>query len=588
MFRRVPSIVGPLFAAVPLIVVPQPVRAQQPVPPAASSVPGPSPGELPLSDPSYAALRTLARKGLVEGLPPDTDPFGGRIGLTRYEMASFVARMIRRLEPLLRPTAAGTPRAAVSTEDLALARTLVGRFRVELAVIGVDLERLAREIPEIAPLSSEPSDPPSVSTGEAVRSSLGQVIIIPEHTGDETSLLYRLQNRLTGYFQFRYDALLGERDLFRSTGGGGSGPRPGTGGPAVGAANSGFLVRRGRIRVSEQLTPRDEFVFQIDLPTNAAPNIRDAFVRVLDFPVRNLALRAGQYAFSYGWEYLYSSRSRETPERALGFSDSTQASLIYKSSVSPVAGEVTPGSVLPFFNDQDRDIGVEIAYGAPWKRGPVPRAAFSIIQGEGRGGGGQRSLNSVYDIVASVEATESRANARFGAGLSYYRGAIPVRSGPSSAAGQGASPSAVPPPFVNARREFGGAYLRYQTRGAEYRAEYSGGAYEVTPDRARHLPGNRFDAWYIVTRQPLARWLEGYVKYDEFNPVRSDELVGGVKGGSLSRRAFHLGVLYQYTPATRFRVNFIQGLTPYDPSAPAGSRLRSHLGLLQAEIQMVY
>jgi hypothetical protein len=558
----------------------EPVRHLQAPPPVAESgispSPPASPRDLPVGHFSYDAIRTLTRHGYLEGFPSDTDPFQSRT-VTRYEMASLTARVMRFIQVSRQQRSPGGA-TVLSQENRALVQRLVAEFRLELAVMGVDLNWDARVTPEAA----GPSDSGTKPNGSAAPpQSLARLMIDPERSGDEASrLLSRLQGRVSGYLQFRHDALIGSSELFRGAGAEGSGQRPSLGGPAVGGPSSGFLVRRGRLRIGDQLSPRDEYVFQLDLPTNGDVNVRDAYVRLLDFPARDFAFRAGQFAFTYGFEYLYSSRARETPERALGYSDSTQAGLIFKQSVASVGGTVTPGSVLPFFFNQDRDIGVDIAWGAPRAQGMVPRAAVAIIQGEGRGSGGQRSLNNVYDVVASLELLDQTAPDLLGVGLSYYRGALPVRSA--------APTGSVPAPFTNARRVFGGAYVRYQTGGREYRAEYSGGLFEVTPDRALYLKDNRFSAWYVVTRQPITRRLEGYLKYDEYNPARRNTVIAGVKGSDLSRKTLSLGLLYEYTESTRIRLNYSQGLSPYDPSRPGNDPLRGQVGLLQTEFQILY
>ena len=76
------------------------------------------------------------------------------------------------------------------------------------------------------------------------------------------------------------------------------------------------------------------------------------------------------------------------------------------------------------------------------------------------------------------------------------------------------------------------------------------------------------------------------------NPASAAEptgaVIAGVKGSDLTRKTLSVGTSYQFTKATRFKVNYSQGLTPYDVSAPPGDILRSQLGLLEAEVQMVY
>ena len=556
-------------AALPGTALATPVNAQTQPPPADT------PGVLPSDHFSYEAIRKFGQAGLIEGYPAGTDVIMGRI-LTRFEMATLVARHFTRLGNLARLPE--SERSEIDDDALRMSLRLGTEFRNELKAIGYDFKRAAGMIPEVAELADE--DVPEREVREAVRTF--EALVDPTHKGDEGGLPSRKDDRLSGYFQLRFDSLVGPSELFDSAGGGGTGPRPSIGGPAVGGARSGLAVRRGRIKISDRFTKRDEFTFQIDLPSNSSVNVRDAFVRVADFPAKDFAMRFGQYAFAYGYEYIASSRSRETPERALGFSDSTQASFIYKSRVSSTGGVVTPGSILPFFVDQDRDIGIELAWAAPKRKEAFnPRASVNVIQGEGRAGSGQRSLNNVYDVTGSVEVIRARGPEETAFGLSFYDGAIPVRSAPPDGDGNVA-------PFVNAKRTFGGLYGRYKSARTEFRAEYSGGAYEVTPDRALVLDGNRFGAWYVAARQYVSPRVETFAKYDEFHPVRSGTVVAGVRGSDLATKTLQVGVMWYATEGTRFRINYEQGFAAYDPSAPEDSPLRDKLGLIQIDIQQVF
>jgi|GEM_PF-1846001 Phosphate-selective porin O and P. len=539
------------------------------------AVPAASLRVLPSDHFSYEVMRRFGQAGWIEGYPAGTDVIQGRI-LTRFEMASLVARHLTRLGNLARLPESEQP--DVPADDLRLSLRLAREFQRELVAMGYDFKRAAAMVPEVADLADGAIPPEEVAQAKSTLSR----IVVNSREGDEEGLLSRLENRVSGYFQFRYDSLIGPGALFNAAGDGGDGQRPSGDGPSVGGPRSGFAIRRGRLKVSDRFTERDEFTFQIDLPSNSSPNVRDAFVRVFDFPAKNFAMRFGQYAFPYGFEHIASSRFRETPERALGFSDSTQASFLYKTRVSDTGGVVTPGSVLPFFVDQDRDIGVELAWAAPEKEGAfTPRASFNVLQGEGRAGSGQRSLNNVYDIMGSVEAVRERGLEEMSFGLSFYNGTLSVRSAAPDAEGNLA-------PFRYAKRAFGGAYARYRTERTEVRGEYSGGLYEVTPDRALFADGNRFQAWYVAARQFVAPKVELYAKYDEFHPVRGNTMVAGVRGADLARKTLQVGAMWHATEGTRFRVNYGQGFTRYDASAPEGSPLRDKLGLLQIEVQQVF
>ena len=55
----------------------------------------------------------------------------------------------------------------------------------------------------------------------------------------------------------------------------------------------------------------------------------------------------------------------------------------------------------------------------------------------------------------------------------------------------------------------------------------------------------------------------------------------------VGRKTLAGGLLYQLDTATRFRLWYAKGLTPYDPSAVSGP-MRSRLGLLTGEVQVVF
>jgi len=80
-------------------------------------------------------------------------------------------------------------------------------------------------------------------------------------------------------------------------------------------ADNRFLIRRGRLKMTYASQPVTA-VFQIDA-TDRGISLRDAYVDFA-FPgaLKNLSLKAGLFKRPFGFELLYSSESRESPERA--------------------------------------------------------------------------------------------------------------------------------------------------------------------------------------------------------------------------------------------------------------------------------
>jgi hypothetical protein len=92
---------------------------------------------------AYEAIQDLAGKGLIKGYPPDGKFLGGRT-LTRYEMASLIQRVVSRMDDLLQQHS----KAEQDTLNSSLGeiRELVNGFKLELTVIGTDMERVKQDL----------------------------------------------------------------------------------------------------------------------------------------------------------------------------------------------------------------------------------------------------------------------------------------------------------------------------------------------------------------------------------------------------------------------------------------------------------
>jgi hypothetical protein len=141
--------------------------------------------------------------------------------------------------------------------------------------------------------------------------------------------------------------------------------------------------------------------------------------------------------------------------------------------------------------------------------------------------------------------------------------------------------------FKNAARRLNALETRWVAKsGLELRYERIDGRYDVTPDRSLFLANNHVHAWYATVRQPLSAKTIFSATYDVFNPT--NHMVAGVTAADYARKTLQGGFLHQLAPGTRLRLWYVQGLTPYDPSAALGSAARKKLGQVIGEIQIEY
>lgn len=388
------------------------------------------------------------------------------------------------------------------------------------------------------------------------------------------------RHHVSGYLQLRFDSLIADRSLVNNGGSGGAGPRPTNGGPFVGGPSQSFLIRRGRLKLDGPLNDKDKYVVQLDFGNVGPVNLRDAFVDLKTSLPKNTNLRLGQFPPHFSYTLPYSSRLRESPERPLGFSDSSNAAVIFKSGQSASAGEITPGSVIPLFNNQDRDAGAALSWSLPkLAEKTTGTLTYGLFNGEGRDAAGLRNLGGGLTGITRAEAVRIVSSGTLTVGSSLYRGGMPVRSG-AIVDGKAA-------PFVKARRNFDGIDARFVAPNhAELRAEYLSGTFEETPDRARFLAKNKVSARYATARYPINKKSDFAVVYDEFRPT--NQTVAGVSATDYERKTLQFGVMHQLAPNTRLRLWYAKGLSAYDPSAAVGAAGRKRVGVLIGELQIEY
>ncbi len=101
--------------------------------------------DVPTDHWAFDAIAELAAKGIIEGFPDGT--FKGERGVTRYEVAMIVARILARIEAIKIPApAAAAPAPQVTRADVQTIQRLVNEFRAELAALGVRVTAVEEEL----------------------------------------------------------------------------------------------------------------------------------------------------------------------------------------------------------------------------------------------------------------------------------------------------------------------------------------------------------------------------------------------------------------------------------------------------------
>src|SRR5256712_4000260 len=101
--------------------------------------------DVPTDHWAFDAIAELAAKGIIEGFPDGT--FKGDRGVTRYEVAMIVARILARIEAIKIPApAAAAPAPQVTRADVQTIQRLVNEFRAALAALGVRVTAVEEEL----------------------------------------------------------------------------------------------------------------------------------------------------------------------------------------------------------------------------------------------------------------------------------------------------------------------------------------------------------------------------------------------------------------------------------------------------------
>ena len=143
-----------------------------------------------------------------------------------------------------------------------------------------------------------PPEPPTAEELAGKVESLGEAFTEMKNTVDNLNRM-----RLTGYIQAQY--VNDERSVNELTG-------------AASTRNlDQFSIRRARVKFTYQFAPTSRIVIQPDFGTGSAVSLKDGYVEFTEpwTPWKH-TLTAGQFNWPFGFEIMYSSSSREMPERS--------------------------------------------------------------------------------------------------------------------------------------------------------------------------------------------------------------------------------------------------------------------------------
>jgi hypothetical protein len=159
-------------------------------------------------------------------------------------------------------------------------------------------------------------------------------------------------------------------------------------------ADNRFMVRRGRVKFAYE-GKLSQFVLQIDATQNGV-TLKDAYANFKDPWLQMFTLQAGVFNRPFGYEIVYSSSMRETPERAR------------------VTQTLFPG---------ERDLGAQLTI-QPRKesRFNFIRANLALINGNAI----SSEIDSKKDFVGQLGIANVTKNQKFryGVGVSYYNGGV--------------------------------------------------------------------------------------------------------------------------------------------------------------------
>lgn len=231
-----------------------------------------------------------------------------------------------------------------------------------------------------------------------------------------------------------------------------------------------FSIRRGRVKFTYQFLPTSRFVLQPDV-TSSGVTLKDGYVEFTEpWTTWKHTLTAGQFNWPFGFEIMYSSSSREVPER------------------SRVIRTLFPG---------ERDRGVMLS-----GLGLNDRLSYRVAVVNGTGTAQSFDFNKRKDIVARVGYS-------FGAldlGGSVYRGEDLVQTSTNSKGRE----------FDKERM---GVDFQWATpiQGLGLRGEYIVGKQAPSSGTTR-TESQDVAGWYLYAIQNIGTRHQLVVRADEYDP----------------------------------------------------------------------
>lgn len=262
--------------------------------------------------------------------------------------------------------------------------------------------------------------------------------------------------KVTGYIQAQYV----DDERSRSELGGSTGTRN----------FDQFSVRRARVKFTYQFSPTSRFVLQPDV-TSSGVTLKDGYVEFTEPWTRwKNTLTAGQFNWPFGFEIMYSSSSREMPER------------------SRVVRTLFPG---------ERDRGVMLS-----GLGLGERFRYQVAVVNGTGTTRSDDLNQRKDLVGRV----GYSMGPFDIGASYYDGSELIAT-TANAAG------------VEFDKERMGVDFQWATPlpGLGVRGEYIKGKQAPGAGTSRTQSFD-VDGWYFYAIQNIGTRHQFVARIDEYDP----------------------------------------------------------------------
>ena len=502
--------------------------------------------DVPQNHWAYQAVQDLADKGYVKGYPDAK--FLGKRALTRYEFATVIDRMAQTIADLSTQIKAGTPPVTptgtpVTQDDLNKIQVLVDGFKTQLTAIQSQVNG-----------DSEKGTVGFQDQIDGLRQDVLDVQAIAVKAQDTANNSFGIGSsrkfQISGYIQTRYNQTGKSGTNYPQGNAAVSGAYNGN--YAQGGNNESFQLRRSRLKFVGAVTNNTKFGIQLDAggainagtqATNQQVTVREGYVAYTfgngnanRFPT----FTAGEFALPFGYELPTSSSNILTPERPLGFNETSNG----------------------IFANQEYDKGIQIGYNTPNQLGFVPaglKLTAALFNGSGRNSEDtDRHIDQVYR--AAYQTTDKK----LGVGVSYYYGQISTAAALNAATGV---VTGLGPNYARRRKQLFGADAQFALpTGPFVNAEYLSGIFEqrtafanATAAPATSLaPGNHIESYYLqggytlngTTNNPLSL----FVSYDKLRRGAK----GAGSGKNFNDENTGYGAAYNLDKATRLRLYYVK------------------------------